>query len=289
MRLGVVFPSYEIGNDPGLIRDFAQAAEELGYTHLVVYDHVLGVDPNRPGGWSGRYSKDQAFHEPFVLMGYIAAVTQEIEMVTGVLVLPQRQTALVAKQAAEVAVLARGRLRLGVGVGWNDAEFEALGMNFHDRGRREEEQIDVLRKLWENDIVDYSGQWHRVNWAGINPRPPGAVPIWLGGNHELTMKRAARLAEGWFQPQFRPGDADSLAKRERLHGYLRDAGRDPATFGIEGWVNYDAAGPERWRADLAAWEGWGATHASVRTFDCGLARPEDHLDAIRRYREGVVR
>ena len=288
MKIGVVFPTYEIGNDPALIRDFAQAAESLGYTHLVVYDHVLGVDPKRPGGWSGRYSKDPAFHEPFVLMGYIAAVTRTIELVTGVLVLPQRQTALVAKQAAEVAVLSRGRLRLGVGVGWNEAEYEALGMNFHDRGRREEEQIDLLRRLWCDDIVDYHGTWHRVNWAGLNPRPPSPIPVWLGGNHDLTMQRAARLADGWFQPLLRPGEPEAEAKRERLHGYLRAAGRDPGSFGIEGWVNYAPSSPERWSADLTAWERWGATHASVRTFDCGLSRPEDHLDAIRRYREGVT-
>jgi probable F420-dependent oxidoreductase len=287
VRIGVVFPTYEIGNDPGLIRDFAQTAEDAGYTHLVVYDHVLGVDPNRPGGWSGKYSKDQPFHEPFVLMGYLAACTKTIELVTGVLVLPQRQTALVAKQAAEVAVLTNGRLRLGVGVGWNEAEYEALGMNFHDRGRREEEQIALMRRLWAEDIIDYTGDWHRVNWAGINPRPPSPISVWLGGNAEVTMQRAARLADGWFQPLLNPGDEESLGKRDRLHGYLRDAGRDPASFGIEGWANYDASGPDGWQARLEAWRQWGATHASVRTFDCGLPRPEDHLDAIRRYREAV--
>jgi probable F420-dependent oxidoreductase len=283
----VVFPSYEIGNDPGLIKDWAQTAEQLGYTHIVVYDHVLGVDPSRPGGWSGRYSKSQAFHEPMVLMGYMAACTSRIEFVTGILVLPQRQTALVAKQAAEVAVLAPGRLRLGVGIGWNDVEYEALGMNFHDRGRREEEQIDLLRQLWDNDIIDYRGRWHRVPWAGINPRPPSRIPIWLGGNHDLTIRRAARLSDGWFQPMFRPTDADATVKREQLDAALREAGRDPATFGVEGWVNYDRAARDRCRQQIDSWERWGATHVSVRAFDQGLPGPEDHLVALRDYIETV--
>lgn len=287
MRLGVVFPSYEIGTDPVLIKDWTQTAEQLGYTHIVVYDHVLGVDPGRPGGWSGRYSKDRQFHEPMVLLGFMAACTSRIEFVTGILILPQRQTALVAKQAAEVAVLAPGRLRLGVGIGWNEVEYEALGMNFHDRGRREEEQIDVLRQLWDNEIVDYHGKWHRVPWAGINPRPSSPIPIWLGGNHELAIRRAARLCEGWFQPMFDPTDPDAAVKRRLLDVALQEAGRDPATFGVEGWVNHDPATRGRWREDIVAWEHWGASHVSVRTFDQGLSRPADHLAAMRDYMETV--
>ena len=287
MRLGIVFPSYEIGTDPALIRDWAQTAEQLGYTHSVAYDHVLGVDPARPGGWEGRYSKGHAFHEPMVLFGYLAACTTTIEFVTGILVLPQRQTALVAKQAAEIAVLAPGRLRLGVGVGWNDVEYEALGENFHDRGRRQEEQIRLLRELREKDSLDFEGRWHRVPWAGINPRPSERIPIWLGGNHELTVQRAARLCDGWFQPLIRPGTPEAQAKRDALDAALREAGRDPATFGIEGWVNYDPAQRDRWQGQLDGWRDWGASHVSVRTFDIGLARPEDHLAAMRDYIEHV--
>jgi probable F420-dependent oxidoreductase len=289
VRLGVVFPSYEIGNDPALIKEWAQTAEGLGYTHIAVYDHVLGADAKRPGGWAGRYSNDQAFHEPFVLMGFLAAVTTAIEFVTGILVLPQRQTALVAKQAAEVAVLAQGRLRLGVGIGWNDVEYEALGMNFHDRGRRVEEQIGLLRQLWENDTIDYSGQYHRVPGAGLNPRPASRIPIWLGGNHDLTIERAARLCDGWFQPMFLPTSPEAPMKRARLDAALRAAGRNPADFGVEGWVNYDPATRDRWREQIDAWGTWGASHVSMRAFDRGLPRPQDHLAALREYMEAVRR
>lgn len=289
MRIGVVFPQYEIGNDPAVIRDFAQAAEQLGYAHLVVYDHVLGADPeDRPGGWTGRYTKDTAFHEPFVLFGYLAAVTRRIELMTGVLVLPQRQAALVAKQAAEVAVLAGGRLRLGVGTGWNHVEYEALGMNFHDRGRRQEEQIDVIRRLWAEDVVDYRGRWHRIDRAGINPRPPGPIPVWFGGNHEAVIDRAARIGDGWF-PLSRPGEAPSEAARDRLRAALRANGRDPASFGVEGFVNYRPEEPDRWRRQLASWEDWGASHCCLRTVDYGLPDPQAHIDAIRRYAEAVLR
>jgi probable F420-dependent oxidoreductase len=289
LRLGVVFPSYEIGNDPSVIRDWAQTAEALGYTHIVAYDHVLGVDPARPGGWQGRYSKHHAFHEPLMLFAYLAACTTSIEFVTGILVLPQRQTALVAKQAAELAVLAPGRLRLGVAVGWNDVEYEALGMIFHDRGRREEEQIDLLRQLWEHDSIDYQGEWHRVPHAGINPRPAMRIPIWLGGNHQITIQRAARLCDGWFQPMFRPGSAAAAENRALLDSELRKAGRDPATFGVEGWLNYAPAERDQWIADIDAWEQWGATHASLRTFDSGLASAAAHMAAMREYIETVVR
>ena len=283
MRLGAVFPSYEIGSDPAVIKDWAQTAEDLGYTHIVMYDHVLGVDPDRPGGWAGRYSKNHPFHEPMVLMGFLAACTSRIEFVTGILILPQRQTALVAKQAAEVAVLAGGRLRLGVGIGWNEVEYEALGMDFHNRGRREEEQIELLRQLWENDTIDYQGKWHRVPSAGISPRPPSRIPIWLGGNHDLTIRRAARMGDGWFQPMFIPGSREADLKRQQLDAALHEAGRDPDSFGVEGWVNYDPATKGGWREQIEAWERWGASHVSMRTFDRGLVDPAAHIAALREY------
>ena len=197
MHIGVVFPQVEIGLDPGAIRDYAQAVEALGYTHILTFDHVLGANPDRPGGWKGPYTYRHTFHEPFVLFGFLAAATRRVELVTGILILPQRQTALVAKQAAAVDVLSGGRLRLGVGVGWNAVEFEALGERFTNRGVRIEEQIEVLRALWAQDLVTIAGQWHRVTDAGLNPLPSRrAIPIWMGGESEPVVRRAARLADG---------------------------------------------------------------------------------------------
>src|SRR5205807_2821090 len=204
MQPGVVFPQNEIGVDPEDIRNYAQTVEGLGYIHVVAYDHVLGADPSHRPGWQG-YTFQDLFHEPFVLFGYLAALTQ-LELVTGVIILPQRQTVLVAKQAAEVDVLSRGKLRLGVGVGWNPVEYEALGMNFHTRGRVVEEQIEVLRLLWSQEIVSYKGQFHTITEAGLNPLPVRrSIPIWVGGRADAALRRVARLADGWF-PQGRPDE-----------------------------------------------------------------------------------
>src|SRR5947207_13234197 len=205
MRIGVVFPQTEIGDDPIAIRDYAQAAEQLGYQHLLIYDHVLGASiANRPD-WRGPYTSDTLFHEPFVLFGYLAGLTKRIELVTGVIVLPQRQTALVAKQAAEIDVLSGGRLRLGIGVGWNEVEYEALGQDFHTRGRRSVEQIAVLRALLTQEVVDFHGHWHHITHAGLNPQPvQRPIPIWFGVGSsqnpyppEAVLRRVARLADGW--------------------------------------------------------------------------------------------
>jgi probable F420-dependent oxidoreductase len=285
MKVGVVFPQTEIGNDPAVIKDFAQAAEALGYTHLLAYDHVLGADPNREGGWTGPYTKDTPFHEPFVLFGYLAAVTTTLELVTGVIILPQRQTALVAKQTAELAVLSGGRLRLGIGTGWNTVEYEALGEDFHNRGRRQEEQVRLLRELWANETIDFKGKWHRVDRAGIKPLPPGPIPIWFGGRDEAVLKRAARVGDGWM-PLMAPGD-DLSAALDRLHSYLRAAGRNPDSFGIEGFGGIAGGDPDRWRQVADGWRAAGATHMSLRTMGAGLATPRDHIDAIRRYKEAV--
>src|SRR5262245_21178840 len=195
MKIGVVFPQTEIGQDPAVIRDYAQAVEGLGYTHILAFDSVVGANPDRPGGWDSPFTYRHAFHEPFVLFGFCAGVTRHIELVTGVIILPQRQTALVAKQAAAVDVLSGGRLRLGVGVGWNTVEFEALGEAFGNRGRRIEEQIETMRLLWTRELVTYEGQWHRVPDAGINPLPAQRpVPVWMGGDSAVVLRRAARLA-----------------------------------------------------------------------------------------------
>jgi len=287
MKFGVVFPQTEIGNDPAVIRDYIQAVEDIGYDHLLVFDHVLGADPSRfEGRFRPPYTHETPFHEPFVLFGYAAAITRRIELVTGVLVLPQRQTALVAKQAAQVDVLTGGRLRLGVGIGWNDVEYEALRENFHNRGRRVEEQVEVMRRLWRDDLVDFRGRYHTIERAGINPRPVrGDIPVWMGGGAEAVLKRMARMADGWF-PQFRPGPRASETL-EQLRGYIREAGRDPATFGIEPRISMFNTPEAEWGPAIEAWRDLGATHLTFNAMGVGLSAPEGHLDAIRRFREAA--
>ncbi len=287
MRIGVVFPQVEIGQDPGAIRDYAQAVEALGYTHILTFDHVLGANPERPGGWKGPYTYRHSFHEPFVLFGFLAAATRRVELVTGILILPQRQTALVAKQAAAVDVLSGGRLRLGVGVGWNAVEFEALGERFTDRGKRIEEQIDVLRALWAKDLVTVQGQWHRISDAGLNPLPARSIPIWMGGESEPVVRRAARLADGWM-PHFRPGP-EAQAVVDGLHGLIREAGRDPARFGIEGRLTLAQVPPERRADELAAWRAMrGITHVCVHTVGLGLKTPGEHVQALERFKKDLL-
>ena len=234
MQLGVVFPQTELGADPVVIRDYAQAVEDLGYHHLVAYEHVIGAHPDRlTRGWR-LYTHEDQFHEPLVLFAYLAAVTRRLEFVTGILILPMRQTALVAKQAAELDVLSGGRLRLGVGIGRNHVEYEVMNASFHDRGRRSAEQVQVLRALWTQELVTFEGQWHTISNAGINPLPvQRPIPIWFGGGADPVLRRIARLGDGWF-PQFQPGQ-DAEESVARLHRYARAAGRDPAEIGIEGF------------------------------------------------------
>ena len=287
MQLGVIFPQTEIGADPKAVRDFAQAAEDLGYAHVIVFDHVLGADTAHYPDWQGPYSRGDMFHEPFVLYGYLAAATERLELVTAVIILGQRQTALVAKQAAAVDVLSGGRLRLGVGIGWNAVEYEALNENFHDRGKRSEEQIAVLRALWTQDVVDYHGRWHTITHAGINPLPvQRPIPLWLGGRVEAVIERVGRLADGWF-PQFAPDDAGA-ATIARMHQYARDAGRDPAQIGVEGRISLAESGPDDWGRLSEAWQEIGATHLSVNTMRAGLETPDDHIDAIRRFHQAMT-
>jgi probable F420-dependent oxidoreductase len=287
MRLGVVFPQTEIGEDPAAISDYAQAAEQLGYDHLLVYDHVLGANPERPGGWRG-YTFNDAFHEPFVLFGYLAALTRRLELVTGILILPQRPTALVAKQAAAVDVLTGGRLRLGVGVGWNAVEYESLGQSFHTRGRRMEEQIGLLRQLWTRQLVTFEGRFDRIPDAGINPLPvQRPIPIWMGGMSEPVIRRVAQVADGWF-PQFRgPLGKEASETLDRMRQYAREGGRDPADIGIEGRVSVGGDQPDEWIAALESWRSLGATHCSFNTMGSGFTSPAQHIDAIRRFIEAT--
>ncbi len=282
MRIGAVFPTTEIGNDADVIRNFAAAVEEIGYHHLVAYDHVLGANADSAAGRKARYTHRHAFHEPFVLFGYLAAATRHIELFTGIIVLPQRQTALVAKQAAEVDVLSGGRLRLGVAVGPNAFEYEALGADFRDRGRRIEEQIALLRRLWCEPLVEFAGDWHRVGDAGLNPLPiQQPIPIWLGGRADPVLHRVARMAEGWYALDS-PG-SDAQTQVAKLHAQAREAGRDPASIGIEARIPIADRSPDRWAADARWWHNIGASHVSLHTMDAGFGNVSQHLDALQRF------
>ena len=284
MHIGIVFPQTEIGTDPGAIRTFAEAAEELGFDHISGIDHVLGArEPHGPP-WARFYTVDRQFHEPLVLFGYLSAVTRRIGFATAILILSQRQTALVAKQAAEVDVLSGGRMRLGIGIGWNALEFEALGTNFHDRGARVGEQVDLLRRLWTERTIDFEGRWHRVRDAGINPLPvQRPIPVWFGAFVDVAIRRAARIGDGLFlNPRLKPGP-DAADEMARIAGHVRDAGRDPAAFGTNATIHAAAGGPETWGEHTAWWREQGATHATFRTIDAGYETLDRHLEAMRRY------
>jgi probable F420-dependent oxidoreductase len=283
VRIGVVFPQTEIGNDPAVIRDYAETAEGLGYSHLVAFDHVLGAGLEHRPNWRGAYDVDTPFHEPLVLFGYLAALTELLELVTGVLVLPQRQAALVAKQVAEVDVLSGGRTRLGVGVGWNEVEFDALGENFHNRGRRIEEQIRVIRALWTERVVDFDGRWHRIPEAGINPVPvQRPIPIWLGGQSAAVLRRVAIMGDGWF-PQI-PPDEQARTALDKIHRHAAEIERDPAEIGIEPRVGVRHGDPASWPEFIAGWRVLGATHLGINTMGLGLTGAE-HIGAIQKFRD----
>ncbi len=286
MRIGVIFPQTEIGADPAGVRDYAQAAEALGYDHLLAYDHVVGANPASRPNWNPPYTYKDSFHELFVLFGYLAGTTRKIELVTGIVILPQRQTVLVAKQAAAVDVLSGGRLRFGIGIGWNHVEYEALGENFKNRGRRSEEQIEVLRALWTKELVTFEGRWHKITDAGLNPLPvQRPIPIWFGGGAEPVIKRIARLGDGWM-PLFPPDDK-CRALIDKMGSYAREAGRDPRSISVEGRVAIANRSPDDWVKDISAWKRLGATHISVNTMKAGLSSPAAHIDAIRRFKEAV--
>jgi len=290
MKIGVVFPQIDIGNDPQAIRDYAQAVEAMGYTHILAYDHVLGANRERYRDLTGPYGHRDAFHEPFVLFGFLAAATQRVGLATGILILPQRQTALVAKQAAAVDVLSGGRLRLGVAVGWNYVEYGALGEDFHTRGKRIEEQIEVLRALWTKELATIEGREHRIADAGVNPLPiQRPIPIWMGGHSEAAMRRAARLADGWmWSGNLRPGP-EAQATLDRVHQLVTAAGRRPAAFGIEGRVTLARLTPEQWADEVAGWRKMpGVTHVCVDTMRMGLTKPDQHIDTLRRFKEAAL-
>lgn len=285
MKIGIVFPHNEIGTDPEAIKDYARGAEELGADHMLIYDHVLGADPNRPGGWSGPYDKDIAFHEPFTTFAFMAAVTKSIEFVSAVLILPQRQTALVAKQAAQLAILSNYRFRLGVGTGWNQVEYEALNVPFAHRGSRQSEQIQLIRDLWKNDSFSFNGKYHTITQASILPRPEKPIPIWFGGGVPALLKRCARLGDGWIPigvPNESSAQSIETIKKEREKNGLSWEG-----FGIQAQVQYRGGNPDLWKTHFDRWKDLGCTHIAVATHNAGNSTVSEHLNAAQQYFDAV--
>ena len=294
MEIGVIFPQTEIEPDVSAIRDFAQAAQDMGYSYFFIADHVLGADASAyDHPLFGMYNHESVVHESLTTMGYLAAVTPGMGLMSGILILPQRQTALVAKQAAEIDVLCGGRLRLGIGVGWNFVEYEALGMNFNDRGARSAEQIEVMRQLWTNESVDFHGRWHDVTHAGINPLPvQRPIPVWLGVGSpaapippDVALRRVARIADGWC-PNFGPDEA-GYALRDKVNGYMAEYGRDPSALGLDGRLKTAGASPEDWIEEVTGWREMGASHLSIENRRAGLKTADEHIELMRRFKEAV--
>jgi probable F420-dependent oxidoreductase len=296
MQLGALVPFTDTGGDPSLVRDFAQSLEDLGYDFLEAPDHVLGANPGTDASTDTRRSiADDMFHDPFVLLGFLSAATSKLQFSTGVLIVAQRQTALVAKQAACLDVLSGGRFRLGIGVGWNPVEFTALNENFHNRGRRSEEQAQVMQALWAQPHVTFKGKYHTIDDAGINPRPAsGRIPLWYGGHHEHTLPRIAKWGDGWM-PNAYPPDQTALDIFSELRRLTEQAGRDAASVGIEVWTSCGEGSEADWRREAAFWKQAGASHICLTTtfnrrhhHRIAGRTVADHLTAMKRYRNAVV-
>jgi probable F420-dependent oxidoreductase len=287
MRIGAVYPQTEFSNDPHVIRDYAQAVEEMGYTHVLAYDHVLGANPNRPGGWTGPYTHETPFQEPFVLFAFMAAATTTLEFATGIIILPQRQTALVAKQAATLDVLSGGRLRVGVGIGWNEVEYVALNENFRTRGKRMEEQLEVLNLLWTQPLVTFQGKYHTIPDAGLNPMPvQQPIPLWFGGHAEAMLRRCAKWGAGWM-PNYRT--VEQCAPALKLLGeFLSAEGRSSRDFGLEPRISYGKGDEDQWRKLIDEWQGVGASHLTVNTMGSGFKHPDEHIKALRHFAERML-
>ncbi len=284
MKAGVVYPQIELGGDVGAVKAFAQAAEELGYDHLVIYDHVLGAEhAGREPKLTGPYKDTDPFHEPLVTFAWLAGATKRIELATGVIILPQRQTVLLAKQAADVDLFSDGRLRLGVGVGWNWVEYDGLEMSAHwrRRGKRQENQVALMRKLWEQPLVTHTDADHKIDRAGILPRPKRQIPIWFGGFSEAAYERAARMGDGFMFAGRTQTEAVRI--KTQIEGRLQELGRDANSFGFESIQQY-TRGDNQWPGDITGWREAGGSHISVVTMGAGLTTVDGHIDAIRRWR-----
>ena len=287
MKLGLSFPQTEIGTDPLKIKDFIQTAEGLGYDFITFVDHVLGEEAPRGASFAGNYTRDYMFHEVMVLMGYAAAVTKTIGLGTAVMILPQRQAVLVAKQAAEVDLLSGGRMRLGVGLGWNKVEYDGLGMPFKNRAKRFSEQIEVMRKLWSSRVVEYRGEFHSFDSAGINPEPiQRPIPVWIGAMKDVAVRRAARVGDGWFMyPRQEPSDG----AHEMISIYRQaaaEAGREPDSLGINATVFANQGlGPDEWRSIMEKWKQMGVNEFTFRTAESDLKNLEAHMNAIKKMAE----
>ena len=286
MEIGAVFPHNEIGTDPQAIKDYAQGVEELGVTHLLIYDHVLGADRDRPGGFEGPYDKDVAFHEPFTTFAFIAAVTKKLDMITTVMILPQRQTVLVAKQAAELAILSNNRFKLGIGVGWNTVEYTGLNENFKNRGKRQEEQVELMRLLWESEVLDYKGDYHHIDKASINPRPSKSVPIWFGGGAPQLIERCADLGDGWI-PLMGPNEA-ARKTLAAIKEKRKSKGLDWDNFGVQAQAQYAGGDAERWNKHAEKWRNLGASHLAIATHNAEPTNVEGHLGRIKEYLNAVT-
>ena len=286
MEIGAVFPHNEIGTDPQAIKDYAQGVEELGVTHLLIYDHVLGADRDRPGGFEGPYDKDVAFHEPFTTFAFIAAVTKKLDMITTVMILPQRQTVLVAKQAAELAILSNNRFKLGIGVGWNTVEYTGLNENFKNRGKRQEEQVELMRLLWESEVLEYKGDYHHIDKASINPRPSKSVPIWFGGGAPQLIERCADLGDGWI-PLMGPNEA-ARKTLAAIKEKRESKGLDWDNFGVQAQAQYAGGDADRWNKHAEKWRNLGASHLAIATHNAEPTNVEGHLGRIKEYLNAVT-
>jgi probable F420-dependent oxidoreductase len=283
MKIGVIYPQTELKGDPAAVHRIGLATEELGYDHLLTYDHVLGATHDREPKLMGPYTEKDPFHDPFVMFAYLAGITKRIELVTGILILPQRQTVLVARQAADLDLLSGERLRLGVGIGWNYVEYDSLGQDFHVRGKRVVEQIELLRRLWSEPIVDFAGAFDRVDRAALNPRPRRAIPLWLSGFADVALRRAAALADGFI---FADGAADAFEQAAKLREYLKDAARPLDGFGLHCNM-LRAKSPQDVVETVARWREVGGTHASVVTMGHKFTSIDQHIDYMKRVADAL--